>query len=218
MIQFVRLVNTQFTSNTYILSKEDEKAVWLVDPGDIQPVWQWMQAHGKKEVLGVLLTHGHFDHLYGINKVLEEYPQCSIYVANEYGKSLLFDARKNNSYYAPIEDVVVSSAADVRLYNNSLALWPNVTLKVLFTPGHSEDSVCLRVGKLLFTGDTLIHNLRTVTKLRGGDTLKLKDSIEILRTLLGQGLHVCPGHNEEFELDGYDLRKAISAKAPVKDL
>ena len=64
MIQFARLVNTQFTSNTYILSKEDEKAVWLVDPGDIQHVWQWMQAHGKSEVLGVLLTHGHFDHLF----------------------------------------------------------------------------------------------------------------------------------------------------------
>ena len=213
-----RFVNGSFTSNTYVVAHQKEKNIWLIDPGDVSPIWDWMNQNKKTKIEGVLLTHGHFDHLYGINKVLEEYPQCSIYVANEYGKSLLFDARKNNSYYAPIEDVVVSSAADVRLYDNSLALWPDVTLKVLFTPGHSEDSVCLQVDNLLFTGDTLIHNLRTVTKLRGGDTLKLKDSIEILRTLLGQGLHVCPGHNEEFELDGYDLRKAINAKAPVKDL
>ena len=213
MIQHTRLINTQFTSNTYILSKENETSIWLVDPGDVQAVFNWMQENDKKNVSGILLTHAHFDHLYGINDVLEKFPQCPVYVANEYGKTLLFDPRKNSSYYAPIDDVVVASAADIRFYNTTLALWPDVTLNVIYTPGHSDDSVCLKVDNLLFTGDTLIYNLRTVTKLRGGDTLKLKDSLEVLQTLLGQGLWVCPGHGEEFKLDGYDLRKAVNAKS-----
>ena len=206
-----RLVNTQFTSNTYILSKEGEKSVWIVDPGDVQPVFDWLQLNKKEMVAGILLTHTHFDHIYGINEVLEKFPQCPVYVANEYGKSLLFDAKKNNSYFAPIDNVVIKSDAQIELYLPSMALWPNVTLNVLHTPGHSEDSVCLQIDNLLFTGDTLIHNLRTVTKLRGGDTVKLNASLELLKTLSGKGLHVCPGHGEEFEFDGYDLKKALKS-------
>ena len=214
-IQHTRLVNTQFTSNTYILSKEKEKSVWLVDPGDFQLVWEWMKLNDTEIVAGILLTHTHFDHLYGINEVLAEFPQCPIYVANEYGKDALFDAKKNSSHYAPIGDIIVASNAVVQFYNKSFSLWTDVVLDVFPTPGHSEDSVCLQVGNLLFTGDTLIYNLRTITKLRGGDIIKLRDSIELLQTLSGRGLWVCPGHNEEFELDGYDLRKALNANAPA---
>ena len=166
-------------------------------------------------VVGIMLTHTHFDHLYGINALLEKFPQCPIYVANEYGKAALFDAKKNSSRYAPIGDVVITPDANIRLYDPCLSLWPDVTLHVFPTPGHSEDSVCLQVGNLLFTGDTLIYNLRTITKLRGGDTVKLTKSLETLQSLSGKGLHICPGHNEEFELDGYDLRKALNAKAPA---
>ena len=205
-----RVVNCRFKSNTYILIYAMDENVWLVDPGDVQAVFHWMQENDKKNVSGILLTHAHFDHLYGINDVLEKFPQCPVYVANEYGKTLLFDPRKNSSYYALIDDIVIFEDADVRVYDSSLSLWPGVMLNVFHTPGHSDDSVCLQVENLLFTGDTLIYNLRTVTKLRGGDTLKLKESLETLQSLSGKGLHVFPGHGEEFELDGYDLRKAVN--------
>ena len=198
-------------ANCYIVSEGTE--AFIVDPGgDAEKIIR--AAHGLK-VRYILLTHTHFDHLYGINEVLAEFPQCPIYVANEYGKDALFDAKKNSSHYAPIGDIIVASNAVVQFYNKSFSLWTDVVLDVFPTPGHSEDSVCLQVGNLLFTGDTLIYNLRTITKLRGGDIIKLRDSIELLQTLSGRGLWVCPGHNEEFELDGYDLRKALNANAPA---
>ena len=216
-VQHTRLVNTKFTSNTYILSKEGEKSVWVVDPGDVQPVFDWMQLNEKEMVAGILLTHTHFDHFYGATEILQRF-SCPIYIANEYGKNGLFDAKQNGSRYSDYNVVTVPNGANILLYPDTIQLWPNEMLSILHTPGHSEDSVCLQVDDLLFTGDTLIYNLRTVTKLRGGDIVKLRDSIELLQTLSGKGLRVCPGHNEEFKLDGYDVRKALYSKAPTMSL
>ena len=216
-VQHTRLVNTQFTSNTYILFKEGEKVVWVVDPGDVQPVFDWMQLNEKEMVAGILLTHTHFDHFYGATEILQRF-SCPIYIANEYGQNGLFDAKQNGSRYSDYNVVTVPNGANILLYPDTIQLGPNEMLSILHTPGHSEDSVCLQVDDLLFTGDTLIYNLRTVTKLRGGDIVKLRDSIELLQTLSGKGLRVCPGHNEEFMLDGYDVRKALSANAPTMSL
>ena len=96
-INISRFVNQHFNSNTYILSQKEKMDVWIVDPGDTPPLFEWMDQHCKNEVKGVLLTHGHFDHIYGINNILERYPQTCFYVANDYGQSSLFDPKKNNS-------------------------------------------------------------------------------------------------------------------------
>ena len=57
----------------------------------------------------------------------------------------------------------------------------------------------------LFTGDALIKDMRTVTKLPTGSKTKLLDTAEMYRELQGKGYKVCAGHGEKFLLDGYDL-------------
>ena len=64
-MQIIQIVNSLFQSNTYILSIGESIGVWLVDMGDIRPILKWMSDNGKKDVIGVLLTHTHFDHIYG---------------------------------------------------------------------------------------------------------------------------------------------------------
>lgn len=61
------------------------------------------------------------------------------------------------------------------------------------------------MDKDLFTGDTLIKDLHTVTKLTTGSVAKLRVSMELLSSLQGKGYAVYPGHGEVFELDGYNL-------------
>lgn len=206
-VKQLRFVNTIFTSNTYVLYTSENSDVWVVDPGDMTPVWKWMQENGKNRVRGILLTHTHFDHLYGVNSVLEKNPDCLLLVANEYGKNGLTDIKQNGSKYTS-EPIVINENADVRFMENDMELWPGVNMKTFLSPGHSDDSICLLVDNFFFTGDTLIENIRTVTKIRGGSVEKLKESVLMIGKLQGYGYHVCPGHNEEFELDGYDLGKA----------
>ena len=69
-MQVNRLVNSFYTSNTYIISDAVGDGVWLVDCGDyvsqVKPLLE-----GRK-VIGVLLTHTHSDHIYGLVDLLED--------------------------------------------------------------------------------------------------------------------------------------------------
>ena len=207
MVNCERFVNSRFTSNTYIIYHSDYDNVWVVDPGDTAVVFEWMQAHSKTTISGILLTHTHFDHIYGVNDILSRYPQCFVYVANEYGKELLNDPKKNGSKYTEEGPIVVTGNAIIRYYEKDVQLWDDVNMRTFITPGHSDDSVCFMVDGMLFTGDTLIKDVRTVTKLKGGSVEKLEDSIKCLSELKGNKLKVMPGHDEEFGLDEYDLNK-----------
>ena len=70
------------------------------------------------------------------------------------------------------------------------------------------------VGQNLFTGDTLIKDLRTVTKLPTGSVVELQESIELFKSMQGKGYKVYPGHGALFELDGYDLELMIKGGIP----
>ena len=69
-----------------------------------------------------------------------------------------------------------------------------LTIHVLHTPGHSKGSVTLRVGDVLFTGDTLFAGSCGRTDLAGGSYEEIMSSLARLGRLEGD-YHVCPGHD-----------------------
>ncbi len=207
MIEVERLVNSRFTSNTYIISHSKYDDVWVVDPGDTENIFEWMKTHSKIAITGILLTHSHFDHIYGINEIVSRYPQCSVYIANEYGKNALYNAKINGSKYTEEGPIEISKEIDIQYYSSSIVLWNGMEIHSFNTPGHSDDSQCFIVKDLLFTGDTLIKDVRTVTKLKGGSVDKLELSIQRISELKGNSFRVMPGHGDEFYLDCYDLNK-----------
>lgn len=205
MLEVTRFVNSRFNSNTYIISHPEYDNVWVVDPGDTDGVFEWMKNHHKSIITGILLTHAHFDHIYGMNNILSQFPISVVYVANEYGIETLSDPKKNGSKYTEEGPIVIMEGAVKRLFRNTVKLWDDTELQVLYTPGHSDDSVCFSVGSILFTGDTLIKDIKTVTKLKTGSVDKLLETQAMLKGLQGHDYIVYPGHGEMFELDGYDL-------------
>ena len=207
MVNSARFVNTRFSSNTYVLWHPKYENVWVVDPGDTEVVFEWMKTHSKTTISGILLTHAHFDHIYGVNDIFLSYPKCFVFVANEYGKELLSNSKKNGSKYTEEGPIVVNESAIIRYYERDVQLWNDVNMRTFITPGHSDDSVCFIVDGMLYTGDTLIKDVRTVTKLKGGSVEKLEHSIRLLSELKGNKLKVMPGHDKEFWLDEYDLSK-----------
>jgi len=215
MINFKKFVNSRFTSNTYIIYSTEQDSVWIVDPGDTDAVFAWMSSHSKTSIAGILLTHAHFDHIYGINEILSRYQDCSIYTANDYGREVLSDPRKNGSKYIEQGPTVIKDNALVMIYPTDLMLWNVIPLRVFYTPGHSDDSVCFIIGTLFFTGDTLIKDVRTVTKLKTGSREKLMETISLLKTFKGRGLLVCPGHGETFEFDTYELNNSVVMKSQI---
>ena len=200
MVICERFVNSRFTSNTYIIACSEHDNVWIVDPGDTEVVFEWMQNHSKTIVSGIILTHGHFDHIYGINNLLSRFPSCPVYVANAFGKEVLSDPKKNGSKYTEEGPIAINKDASIDIYPQEMELWEGVPLKVHYTPGHSDDSVCLQVEGMLFTGDTLILGIKTVTKLPTGSVEKLKDTMSIIGSFYNRDYTVCAGHGEKFKL------------------
>ena len=207
MIEVVRFVNTRFSSNTYIIAHPEHDDVYVVDPGDTEGVFEWMKTLSKHTVTGVLLTHAHFDHIYGVNGIVERFPDCVVYVANEYGMDALRNPKTNGSKYTEEGPIVIAEDAEVEFFGDTMQLWDGVVMKTINTPGHSDDSQCFLLNGMLFTGDTLIKDVRTVTKLKGGSVEKLDESMKIIASLKVNSLRVMPGHGDEFELDEYDLSK-----------
>ena len=68
-MDIIQVVNVVFNSNTYVLLEEGHEWCWLVDVGDVAPVLDAIPKGGT--VRGIFLTHTHYDHLYGINRLVE---------------------------------------------------------------------------------------------------------------------------------------------------
>lgn len=212
MLEVTRFVNSRFSSNTFILSHPEHDDIWVVDPGDTEPVFEWMKTYQKTCITGILLTHAHFDHIYGMNEIVLRYPSCIVYIANEYGLDALHNPKINGSKYTEEGPIEIVENAKVEYYRESMQLWNGMEMKTINTPGHSDDSQCLLVDGMLFTGDTLIKDVRTVTKLKGGSVEKLEESMKVIAALKGNNLRVMPGHGNEFELDEYDLNLSVENK------
>ena len=130
-----------------------------------------------------------------------------MYIANEYGLNALHNPKINGSKYTEEGLIVIAEDTKVEFFGDTMQLWGGVEMKTINTPGHSDDSQCLLVEEMLFTGDTLIKDVRTVTKLKGGSVEKLEESMKVIASLKDKHLKVIPGHGEEFDLDDYDLSK-----------
>lgn len=171
--------NSLFNSMTYRF-----KSV-LVDPGDL---WE-----GFDDVSDILLTHAHYDHIYGLNSVVEKNPEVLVYT-NEYGKRMLLDDRLNLSKYQD-KSFVFSHPDKIILVNDGdrIRIGGGLMAEAVFTPGHNPSCITWIVGDAIFTGDSYIHAIKTVTNLPGGNRQQANESEQIIK-LLSLGKKIYPGH------------------------
>lgn len=194
-IQVERLCLGPLEACCYLVYDRAKNAA-VIDPGD-QPDL----AAARLEALGlapkgILLTHGHFDHVGGVNRLAERF---ALPVYAGLGEERLLEA--------PVSLFPGLPAADERpvrwerlLGEGDRLSLGTLEFEVLATPGHTPGGVCYRCGEALFTGDTLFAGGVGRTDLPGGDGAALKRSLEKLAALEG-GLTVYPGHGPATDLD-----------------
>ena len=197
MVKVSHIVNSVFTSRTYILTQEESPSAWLVDCGDVPPLMDMLSSMDGSsfQIKGVLLTHVHYDHIYGLPKLKDMFPSLRVYT-NEYGKKALTDTRLNYSKYH--NDPIVYESENLMTCDEGsvIELFDGVQAKVYHTPGHNTSCLTYEVGDYLFTGDAYIPGIKVVTTLKGGDKVKAAESVErILR--LAEGKVVYAGHEVE---------------------
>ena len=186
-----QVVNSVFDSNTYVISEDGNNRIWLVDAGNVEDVFNRLTK--DKIIKGVFITHAHFDHIYGLNKIIERFPDCEVFTS-EYGKEGLFSDKINLSFYH--EDPIVIKGANIRILheNDRVELFEDCFLETFETPGHNWGSLTFKVNNYLFTGDSFIPGYDVVTKLKGGNKDESKKSLKKIKSLISEETIICPGH------------------------
>lgn len=177
-------------TNCYLLCDETAKVCAVIDPGDDASRVAAAVAETGCAPCAILLTHGHYDHTGAVAALREQWPGIPVYLNH---KDQYTDDAYAMQLFPTIPDTVDYGEGDTLTVGS-------LTVSVLATPGHSEGSVTLRCGDVLFCGDTLFAGSCGRTDFVGGSMQTILTSLRRLGQLEGN-LKVLPGHMEFSDLD-----------------
>ncbi len=197
-LQVHKIVNSFFSSNSYILFQQGSFDVWLIDCGDVEPIIKWCGQNGMS-VRGVFLTHTHFDHIYGLNELLEHNPQLEVYTSCNGGVALT-SPRYNLSQFHD-ESFIYKGDATLIQEKETVDLFVDEKLMVYETPGHDWSCLTYKVDDFLFTGDSYIPGVKLVTNFPKSHKNQAKESLDRIMQLNEYVSYICPGHGEILKLE-----------------
>ncbi|WET00145.1 MBL fold metallo-hydrolase [Chryseobacterium arthrosphaerae] len=178
-----RFENSPVDSNCFLIFNEQKYAI-IIDPGtqNHDELYDFIE----KENLTIeycVITHGHFDHVYGIEDIISRYNPICIF-SNE---SLLYiqNSKKNLSIFygkqfsCNIEKYIAVSEDQ---YNIN---WHGQKIEIYSTKGHSDSCISIKINDDVFVGDLMINGEKTVTKLPSGNKTMARQSIHKVLNLDG---------------------------------
>lgn len=201
-MKIARLIFNPIQENTYIIWDDTLEAA-VIDAGNMnerenEVLAKFIADNGLKPKYA-LNTHGHFDHLLGVDFLREKYgAQLAMSSKDEF---LLKGASVSAELFGVKADAL-PEAIDIDLEGKESIKFGNTELKIIPTPGHTPGHVAFfePESKVLFTGDTLFRESIGRTDLPGGDYSWIMRSIIENILPLGDDVKIYPGHGETSDL------------------
>lgn len=195
MILKIIKVNTDIDiiTNSYIVSDENRKEGAIIDPGgEADKIIEMINTLDLK-IKYIILTHCHIDHI-GALKELKEQTKATILMSRK-GAEEINNPYMNLSTYFDKELMYID--VDARIDEGDLIHIGDLEFKVIDTPGHTRDSICLYCEKenLLFSGDTMFAGTWGRTDLPSGNMEEIMNSINEKILILPDETMVYPGHD-----------------------
>lgn len=177
-------------TNCYLLCDEKAAVCAVIDPGgDAHRIAAAVESTGCQPC-AILLTHGHYDHTGGVSDLRKRW-EIPVYLNHR-------DVYPNDLQAQQLFPVLSGTVQDYDEGDHVSV--GGLTVEVLATPGHSEGSVTLQCGDVLFCGDTLFAGSCGRTDFVGGSYEKMMQSLKRLGALSGDR-QVLPGHMESSTLN-----------------
>ena len=198
-----KFVTGIISTNCYIVTNEETKETVIVDPANLSKAMIGYIEEEELVIKAILLTHAHFDHIMGIDKVIDRYGEMPVYV-EESDLELLHTPSMNEStvytkgYSYPGGDVI---------HDGDVLHLIGEDFRVIHTPGHTQGGVSYYVEKegVLFSGDTVFYGSVGRTDFPGGSTADIVRSLHKLVDSLPEETEVFPGHDASTTI-GYEKR------------
>ena len=186
-------------TNCYIITKNDKSII--IDPGHND---ERLLDYIKKENLNIdkiLLTHGHFDHIAGVDMVRDA-TGAKVYI-HELDNEMLPNPNKNGSALMMGMGIKIREA-DKFVYDGEKIDFEGSDIEVIFTPGHSKGGVCYKIDDagVIFCGDTLFLRSIGRTDLYGGSIEVLESSIRNKIYTLDKNYTLLSGHGDPTDIEG----------------
>lgn len=179
-------------SNSYLV--ESNEWNYIIDLGweDFEKMLDYINQH-KLKINGIILTHGHFDHIIWVNKFLEiTNLDIPVYIwAKEI--DFLYKPQLNLSWLWWDKSFILNEEITIKSLENWDRIWP---FEVIHTPGHTIWSICLldSENKLLFSGDTIFQNWYWRTDLPTWSEAQLIQSLNLLNKYIIAGYEILDWH------------------------
>lgn len=198
MIQTAVFVFNFIQVNTYILYTPSGDCL-IVDPGcysqgELDELASFIDSK-KLKPYAIVLTHPHIDHIAGVDRVKNAF-QIPV-MAHIKSIDMLNQTEQYGAAYGFTE--VKNFLPDTCLNDLDEIYFGDASLKVLYTPGHCEGSICLLSDEdgFVVTGDVLFQQSIGRTDLPGGNYQTLIESIQTKLMTLDDDIRVLPGHGGE---------------------
>lgn len=179
-------------ANCYLVM-ENHHAI-LIDPADMYPNLEFILKENECTLVAIVLTHAHFDHISGIDKIVDAF-HCDVYLnPNEF--DFLQDPDLNSSSAFYMDVTCGAKCKPILEGKNTIA---GFDIEAMYCPGHSIGSTVLKIEDCLFTGDVLFQGSIGRMDLATGSVSSMKQSLKKLAQL-DKDYKVYPGHGPSTSL------------------
>jgi glyoxylase-like metal-dependent hydrolase (beta-lactamase superfamily II) len=196
-----RFINSPVPSNTYIIEDESSKECVVIDPG----------TNGSEDIINfisnnhlipvyILLTHGDFDHVWGVNALKATFPDIQIVASKETSRlTSIPQSYFSALYFGKPEPYCIEKIDYVVDEHDNQLIWRDNEIRFIQVPGHTSCSNIILFNDLMFSGDTILKDTKPfIQKRHGGDKDTFKKSVRMILDSFQDDTEVYPGHGESF--------------------
>lgn len=166
-------INTKLFANTYLVSCEDE--VIIIDPA--YEFKMFPKTINNYKVVGILLTHGHYDHFRSLNELMMKFDVPCYLHKNALPKLTNIETSGARMFgITKLPPLLTNNF--VKVTEGSVINFKNLKIKTLYTPGHTDCSVCFKIDDIMFTGDTIFKGTIGRMDLATGSKEMMQKTLE----------------------------------------
>lgn len=204
-MQIISFSLGELQANCYLLIKDKE--CLLIDPADDANFLLEEITRRNLKLVGLLATHGHFDHIMAVGEIQLTYPEIPLYI-NLKDEFLLDRLQETAEYFLGHKIAIIKPKKISAVPENELKIFrlaeasakrANFKIKIILSPGHTPGSVCFYFAddKILFSGDLIFKDGIGRYDFSYSNKKQLFDSINLITKTIPEDVIIYSGHGEK---------------------